>query len=63
MFVQGADWVVQRMAALSRSALQSVIKARDTANHYNYFPGGLTHTWVQYYKVHISSDQSALNEW
>lgn len=29
----------------------------------NYFQGGLTHGWVNYYEEHIESDRSCLNEW
>ena len=43
--------------------MQSLIKARDTAFSQNYFPGGLTHTWVTYYEVNLNSDQSCINEW
>jgi hypothetical protein len=45
------------------SALQSLIKVRDTALHNSYFPQGLTHTWVTYYEVRIKSEQVYVNEW
>lgn len=34
-------------------------KAREE----NYFQGGLTHSWVNYYEERIKSDRSCLNEW
>ncbi|CAH1801136.1 unnamed protein product [Owenia fusiformis] len=45
------------------SALQSLHRATDTARSYNYFPGGLTHTWIGNYEARISSDRDSLNEW
>lgn len=35
------------------------MKARDS----NYFEGGNTHDWVNYYEQSIESDRSCLNEW
>ncbi|XP_037514448.1 uncharacterized protein LOC119390817 [Rhipicephalus sanguineus] len=45
------------------SALQSLHKACAKAREFNYFQGGGTHQWVQYYAERIQSDQSCLNEW
>ncbi|XP_050029157.2 uncharacterized protein ssh isoform X1 [Dermacentor andersoni] len=45
------------------SALQSLHKACAKARECNYFQGGGTHQWVQYYAERIQSDQSCLNEW
>lgn len=45
------------------SALQSLHKACAKARECNYFQGGGTHLWVQYYAERIQSDQSCLNEW
>lgn len=33
------------------------------AREQNYFQGGLTHSWVEYYENRIESDRSCLNEW
>lgn len=45
------------------SALQSLHKACAKAREFNYFQGGSTHLWAQYYADRIHSDQSCLNEW
>ncbi|XP_029826159.2 uncharacterized protein LOC8032616 isoform X1 [Ixodes scapularis] len=45
------------------SALQSLHKACAKAREFNYFQGGGTHLWVNYYADRIHSDQSCLNEW
>ena len=44
-----------------RSAWQCLNKINDIARIHNYYPSGLTHTWVQYYKV--TSSQHCINEW
>uniref|UniRef100_T1IXF3 protein-serine/threonine phosphatase n=1 Tax=Strigamia maritima TaxID=126957 RepID=T1IXF3_STRMM len=45
------------------SALQTLHKASSKARECNYFMGGLTHTWIEYYEKKIHSDRSCLNEW
>jgi hypothetical protein len=39
------------------SSLQSLHRVIDTARCCNYFPGGLTHTWISYYEAKIASNQ------
>jgi protein phosphatase slingshot len=46
-----------------RSALQTLHKVSSKAREQNYFQGGLTHDWVDYYEKRIESDRSCLNEW
>jgi protein phosphatase slingshot len=45
------------------SALQTLHKVSSKAREQNYFQGGLTHDWVDYYEKRIESDRSCLNEW
>ncbi|XP_074031380.1 protein phosphatase Slingshot isoform X3 [Leptinotarsa decemlineata] len=45
------------------SALQTLHKVSAKAREQNYFQGGLTHSWVEYYENRIESDRSCLNEW
>ncbi|KAF2895756.1 hypothetical protein ILUMI_10416 [Ignelater luminosus] len=45
------------------SALQTLHKASSKAREENYFQGGLSHDWVDYYEQRIESDRSCLNEW
>ncbi|KAB0794765.1 hypothetical protein PPYR_11604 [Photinus pyralis] len=45
------------------SALQTLHKASSKAREQNYFQGGLSHDWVDYYEQKIESDRSCLNEW
>ncbi|XP_063929872.1 protein phosphatase Slingshot isoform X3 [Zophobas morio] len=45
------------------SALQTLHKVSSKAREENYFQGGLTHDWVDYYEKNIESDRSCLNEW
>ncbi|XP_018332703.1 protein phosphatase Slingshot-like isoform X2 [Agrilus planipennis] len=45
------------------SALQTLHKASSKAREENYFQGGLSHEWVDYYEGKIQSDRSCLNEW
>ncbi|RZF42561.1 hypothetical protein LSTR_LSTR001356, partial [Laodelphax striatellus] len=45
------------------SALQTLYKVSWKAREENYFEGGLTHEWVNYYERRIRSEQSCLNEW
>ena len=45
------------------SALQSLHRVIDTARCCNYFPGGLTHTWISYYEAKVASSQDEVNEW
>ncbi|KAJ8955261.1 hypothetical protein NQ318_000288 [Aromia moschata] len=46
-----------------RSALQTLHKVSAKARDQNYFQGGMTHGWVEYYESRIESDRSCLNEW
>ncbi|XP_057206958.1 protein phosphatase Slingshot homolog 1 isoform X2 [Triplophysa rosa] len=45
------------------SALQILHKACEVSRRFNYFPGGMTLTWMGYYESCIGSDQSCVNEW
>ncbi|XP_072387537.1 protein phosphatase Slingshot isoform X2 [Diabrotica undecimpunctata] len=45
------------------STLQTLHKVSAKAREQNYFQGGLTHSWVEYYENRIESDRSCLNEW
>ncbi|KAF8793186.1 Protein phosphatase Slingshot like protein [Argiope bruennichi] len=45
------------------SALQTLHKASSKARENNYFKGGGTHHWLEYYEKRIASDRSCLNEW
>jgi hypothetical protein len=46
-----------------RSALQTLYKISSKAHEHNFFAGGPSHDWVQYYESRIESDRSCLNEW
>lgn len=46
-----------------RSALQTLHKVSSKAREHNFFLGGVTHDWVEYYENRIESDRSCLNEW
>ncbi|KAJ8964158.1 hypothetical protein NQ317_007500 [Molorchus minor] len=45
------------------SALQTLHKVSAKAREQNYFQGGISHSWVDYYENRIESDRSCLNEW
>ncbi|XP_030746870.1 protein phosphatase Slingshot isoform X2 [Sitophilus oryzae] len=45
------------------SSLQTLHKISGKAREGNYFQGGGTHSWVEYYENHVTSDRSCLNEW
>lgn len=45
------------------SALQVLHKACEVSRRFNYFPGGMSLTWMGYYESCISSEQSCINEW
>ncbi|XP_076251695.1 protein phosphatase Slingshot isoform X2 [Rhynchophorus ferrugineus] len=45
------------------SALQTLHKVSAKARDANFFQGGGTHAWVEYYEKHVTSDRSCLNEW
>ncbi|XP_060528531.1 protein phosphatase Slingshot isoform X3 [Cylas formicarius] len=45
------------------SALQTLHKVSAKAREENYFQGGMTHGWVDYYEERIESERSCLNEW
>ncbi|XP_019872224.1 protein phosphatase Slingshot isoform X3 [Aethina tumida] len=45
------------------SALQTLHKVSAKAREQNYFQGGMTHGWADYYERRIESDRSCLNEW
>ncbi|RWS09276.1 protein phosphatase Slingshot 2-like protein, partial [Dinothrombium tinctorium] len=44
-------------------ALQALYQASAEARQANYFRGGYSHYWTEYYEKKIESDQSCLNEW
>ena len=46
-----------------RTALQYLFKATDQARTYNYYDGGLSHTWMMFYHAQLTEDGVALNEW
>jgi len=46
-----------------RSALQALHRASSKSRENNYFEGGGTHSWINYYEQRINSDRSCLNEW
>lgn len=45
------------------TALQSIFKAIDQAILNNYYVGGLSHTWMTYYKAQLTDDGVSINEW
>ncbi|KAI1291736.1 Protein phosphatase Slingshot [Halotydeus destructor] len=45
------------------SSLQTLHSGCKTARKFNFFPGGSSHKWAQYYKERIFSNRSCLNEW
>ncbi|KAL7026976.1 hypothetical protein ACKWTF_005252 [Chironomus riparius] len=45
------------------SALQTLYKISSKAHEHNFFSGGQSHDWVQYYENRIESERSCLNEW
>ena len=56
--------VFTRLFSLSlRTALQYLFKATDQARTYNYYDGGLSHTWMMFYHAQLTEDGVALNEW
>lgn len=50
-------------SATLRAALQMMYKAAKDAQTYNYYVGGLSHTWMGYYTGMITTDGAILNEW
>ena len=49
--------------SFQRTVLQSMYKAIEQARTHNYFVGGLSHTWMTYYKAQLTDDGIKLNEW
>ncbi|XP_003389465.1 PREDICTED: protein phosphatase Slingshot homolog 2-like [Amphimedon queenslandica] len=45
------------------TALQFLFKATEQARSYNYYDGGLSHTWMTFYQAQLTDDGIALNEW
>lgn len=45
------------------SALQTLHKVSAKARYSNFYPGGPSHEWAQYYEDRIESERSCLNEW
>ncbi|KAF7667550.1 hypothetical protein LDENG_00057860 [Lucifuga dentata] len=45
------------------SALQVLHKACEVSRRFNYFPGGISLTWMAFYESCITSEQSCINEW
>ncbi|KAK9728961.1 DEK C terminal domain [Popillia japonica] len=54
---------IPSMLETDRSALQTLHKVSSKAREENYYQGGLSHTWVNYYENRIESERSCLNEW
>ena len=48
---------------LPRTALQYLYKSTELARKHNYYVGGLSHTWMTYYKAQLTDDGVCLNEW
>lgn len=46
-----------------RSALQTLHKVSAKARQLNYFEGGGSHSWIQYYEQKITIERSSYNEW
>ena len=46
-----------------RTALQFLFKATELARSFNYYDGGLSHTWMTFYQAQLTDDGVALNEW
>lgn len=40
-----------------------MFKAIEQARTHNYFVGGLSHTWMTYYRAQLTDDGVSLNEW
>ena len=38
-------------------------KATELARINNYYVGGLSHTWMTYYKSRLTDDWAIINEW
>uniref|UniRef100_A0A5S6QIU5 protein-serine/threonine phosphatase n=1 Tax=Trichuris muris TaxID=70415 RepID=A0A5S6QIU5_TRIMR len=45
------------------SVYQTLHKVHAVARSYPYYPGGWTHTWVQFYESHIDSPEPFRSEW
>ncbi|KAL7676423.1 hypothetical protein ACOME3_002676 [Neoechinorhynchus agilis] len=46
------------------SAFQNLNRASGQARLYNYYPNGISHTWLHVYRSpHLTSDQVFVNEW
>lgn len=45
------------------SALQVLHKACEVSRRFNYFPGGISLTWMAFYESCVTSEQSCVNEW
>jgi protein phosphatase slingshot len=57
------NFLISNFIRLRRSALQTLYKTSSKAQKQNFFAGGPSHDWVQYYEERIESDRSCLNEW
>ena len=48
---------------LSRTTLQTLYQATESARQNNYYVGGLSHTWMTYYLSQLTDDYLIRNEW
>ncbi|XP_003378466.1 putative dual specificity phosphatase, catalytic domain protein [Trichinella spiralis] len=55
--------VFKPISVQAMSVYQSLHKVHAVALNYPYYPGGLTHTWVQYYESHVCSPEPYRSEW
>ncbi|KAJ8915057.1 hypothetical protein NQ315_014312 [Exocentrus adspersus] len=55
--------IFKPVSVQAMSALQNLHKVSAKAREQNYFQGGMTHGWVDYYEDRIESERSCLNEW
>lgn len=46
-----------------RTALQILYKATEHARMYNFYVGGLSHTWMPHYISKLTDNGTILNEW
>uniref|UniRef100_A0A336LRZ2 protein-serine/threonine phosphatase n=1 Tax=Culicoides sonorensis TaxID=179676 RepID=A0A336LRZ2_CULSO len=61
--VSGRTHIFKPVSVQAMSALQTLHKVSGKAREQNFFAGGASHQWAQYYEEKISSDRSCINEW
>ena len=54
---------VSRIFLEYRTALQILYKATEHARMYNFYVGGLSHTWMPHYISKLTDNGTILNEW